>query len=94
MSESILEDIINKTNTKIIYVYDFFNMWTFLVELGEIVEENTGTDYPNLLFVKGQIPNEAPQINFEIEASENFDRPNEDIDGGGFESLDTEENWN
>ena len=50
-------------------------MWTFLVELGEIVEENTGTDYPNLLFVKGQIPIEAPQINFDIEADENFDHP-------------------
>ena len=94
MSESILKDIIDKTNTKLIYVYDFFNMWTFLVELGEIVEENTGTDYPNLLFVKGEIPNEAPQINFDIETIENIDHPHDDMDGGGFESLDTEENWN
>jgi hypothetical protein len=30
-SDTQLSDILNKQNTKILYVYDFINMWTFLV---------------------------------------------------------------
>ena len=44
MSKTILENVINEANTKLIYVYDFLNMWTFYVELAEIVEINQSTD--------------------------------------------------
>ena len=43
MNETIIEDVLDEDNTKLIYIYDFLNMWTFLVELGEIVEEAQGT---------------------------------------------------
>ncbi len=91
MSETILENVINEANTKLIYVYDFFNMWTFYVELAEIVEINQGVDYPNLMFVQGQIPDEAPEKSFE---AENFDDFESDLDIDGYESLDFDENWN
>lgn len=39
MNETIIEDVVDEDHTKLIYVYDFLNMWTFLVELGEIVDE-------------------------------------------------------
>ncbi|RLD27064.1 MAG: hypothetical protein DRI75_10420 [Bacteroidetes bacterium] len=94
MSETILEDVINEANTKLIYVYDFLNMWTFYVELAEIVEENQGTDYPNLMFVQGQIPDEAPEKSFEAEESENFDDFESDLGVDGYEGLDFDENWN
>lgn len=94
MSETILEDVINEANTKLIYVYDFLNMWTFYVELAEIVEENPGTDYPNLMFVKGQIPDEAPEKSFETENPEGFDEFENDLDVDGYDSLDFDENWN
>ncbi len=94
MSEIILEDVINEANTKLIYVYDFFNMWTFYVELAEIVEEHRGTDYPNLMFVQGQIPDEAPEKSFETENSEDFNEFENDLDVDGYESLDFDENWN
>ena len=87
MSETIIEDVINEANTKLIYVYDFFNMWTFFVELAEIVEEAQGTDYPNLMFVHGQIPDEAPEKFFEADNSEN--ELNDD-----YESLDFDDKWN
>jgi hypothetical protein len=61
MNETIVEELINEDNNKLIYIYDFLNMWTFLIELGEIVEEAQGTDYPNLMFVCGQVPSEAPK---------------------------------
>ena len=82
MNETIIEDLLDEDNTKLIYIYDFLNMWTFLVELGEIVEEAQGTDYPNLLFVCGQVPSEAPEKQFEA------DQSNEDLDGYRFDDYD------
>ena len=91
MNETIIEDLLDEDNTKLIYIYDFLNMWTFLVELGETVEEAQGTDYPNLLFVCGQVPSEAPEKQFEA------DQSNEDLDGYRFDDYDElnfDEHWN
>jgi hypothetical protein len=93
MSETVLEEIVNEEQTKLIYVYDFMNMWTFFVELGEIVDESEGTDYPNLMFVHGQIPVEAPEKNFEAEDPMGLD----EFDGlkiDDYDDLDFNENWN
>src|SRR5210317_1231162 len=32
MHETTIESVTNEDNTKLIYVYDFLSMWTFLVE--------------------------------------------------------------
>ena len=95
MNETIINDVVHEASTKLIYVYDFFNMWTFFVELAEIVEEIEGTDYPNLMFVQGQIPDEAPEKSFKAEETENFDEFNSDLDAdNNYESLDFDESWN
>lgn len=91
MNETIIEDVVDEDHTKLIYVYDFLNMWTFLVELGEIVDEAQGTDYPNLMFVCGQVPSEAPEKQFEAEQSE------EDYDDyrlDDYDELNFDEHWN
>ena len=91
MNETIIEDVIDEDHTKLIYIYDFLNMWTFLVELGEIVDEAQGTDYPNLMFVCGQVPSEAPEKQFEAEQSE------EDYDDyrlDDYDELNFDEHWN
>jgi len=88
MSEAILEDTVHEAQTKLIYVYDFMNMWTFFVELAEIVEEAQGMDYPNLMFVKGQVPETAPEKIFEVDDND-FD-----IDTDDYDNLDFEEHWN
>lgn len=95
MADTTINAVVHEMQTKLIYVYDFFSMWTFLVELAEIVEEAEGTDYPNLMFVHGQIPTEAPQKTFE--ADNEFDDYNEfddDLDVDDYEDLDFDENWN
>src|SRR5690606_14552336 len=33
MDETTLDDVVSESQTKLIYVYDFLSMWTFLVEL-------------------------------------------------------------
>ncbi len=95
MSETILNSAVTENRTKLIYVYDFLSMWTFMVELGEIVDEAQGTDYPNLLFVHGQVPDEAPEKVFEAESGEDaFDEFEDGYSSDDYDHLDFEENWN
>lgn len=93
MSETTLRDTVHEAQNKLIYVYDFFSMWTFYVELAEIVEETEGLDYPNLMFVQGQVPDSAPEKVFEAETDEDreFD---DDYNIDDYEDLDFEEHWN
>ena len=95
MSTTLINSLIHEAATKLIYVYDFMNMWTFYVELGEIVEEAQGTDYPNLMFVHGQIPDEAPEKIFEAEEDDDdFSEFKDDGDEDDYTDLDFDENWN
>ncbi|WP_347372848.1 hypothetical protein [Aequorivita sp. Q41] len=96
MNETTLEDVVDEENTRLLYVYDFLNMWTFMVELADIAELEEGIMYPNLMFAHGQIPEEAPEKEFiaeEIDEDENFDEEF-DLDPEDYDNLDFDENWN
>jgi len=94
MSTTVISNIIHEASTRLIYVYDFMNIWTFYVELAEIVEEAEGTDYPNLMFVHGQIPDEAPEKIFEAEEDDDYNEFEDDVDADDYQDLDFDENWN
>lgn len=95
MGETMLEEVVSRTKTKLIYVYDFLNMWTFLVELADIAEAMEGTDYPNLMFVHGQIPDHIPEKQFEAESDDDFASEfDDDLDPSDYDDLDFDENWN
>lgn len=104
MSDYTINEIVNKQQTKIIYVYDFINMWTFLVELAAIEEAVSGEIYPSLLFSHGELPEAAPEKEFETDLNsevynEEFedDLDEDDLDAFGddsFEDYGFEENWN
>ncbi|RZJ28246.1 MAG: hypothetical protein EOO48_10230 [Flavobacterium sp.] len=103
MGDYQLSEILDSDNTKIIYVYDFLNMWTFFVELAAIDEPEAGSSYPSTLFSHGEMPADAPAKDF-ADASENeFDFDDDDYDeddldmfedGENFEDFGFEENWN
>jgi len=94
MGQTIIKDVVHEASQKLIYVYDFLSMWTFYVELAEIVNEAEGTDYPNLMFVHGQIPDEAPDKTFEAQSYDAFDEFEDDVDMDNYSDLDFDENWN
>jgi len=95
MGETLLNQAVHEKQTKLIYIYDFLSMWTFLVELADIAEEADGTDYPNLMFVHGQIPDSAPEKEFEAENfDDGFDEFDDELDIDDYEDLDFDENWN
>jgi hypothetical protein len=93
MSNTAINDVVHEASPKLIYVYDFLSMWTFFVELAEIVDEAKGSDYPNLMFVQGQVPENAPEKTFEAE-SDDFNEFEDDLDIDDYGSLDFDENWN
>jgi pRiA4b ORF-3-like protein len=95
MSETSIEDVTHKEQTKLIYVYDFLNMWTFLVELADIANRQEGLAYPNLMFAHGEIPEEAPDKEFIAEQTDEQDPDDEnDLDPNDYDNLDFDENWN
>ena len=104
MSDYQLAAILDKENTKIIYVYDFINMWTFLVELAAIEDLAVGNTYPETIFSHGEMPAEAMEKHFmaddDEEAYNEFedDLDEDDLDmfesGDHFEDYGFEENWN
>ncbi len=98
MSATNLEDIVDATQNKLLYVYDFLNLWTFFVELAEIVTEIEGADYPKLLYAHGQMPESAPEKDFEANdqiGSNGFDDDmNEDsYDEDDLNDFDSNNDW-
>lgn len=94
MNETTINDVVHEMQPKLIYIYDFLSMWTFYVELAEIVDEMEGNDYPNLMFVQGQVPDNAPEKQFEADEDDYFNEFEDDLDLDDYESLDFNENWN
>jgi hypothetical protein len=99
MVEFTLDDLLHEQNTKLVYVYDFFNMWTFFVELGAIEAKIDGETYPALLFAHGELP-ESSETSGIIESNslenEDIDDLDDDVFDGddSFEDFGFEENWN
>lgn len=89
MGSTQITTVVHEASPRLIYVYDFLSMWTFFVELAEIVEEATSTDYPNLMFVHGQLPESAPDKQFKAEDSlAPFDADEDDLDMDRLDDLD------
>lgn len=84
MSTCFLNDVLPTINSKLIYVYDFFNMWTFYVEVVEINHEII--EGSTIVMSIGNIPDEVPEKEFVAENNE------DDYDDGfsddPFDSLD------
>ena len=95
MNETTLDTVVDKDNTQLIYVYDFFSMWTFYVELADVTKAEDGRDYPNLMFAHGQLPDSPPEKNFEAEEDELEDEYGEDdVDFESLDDYDFDPNWN
>ncbi|TYA65974.1 IS1096 element passenger TnpR family protein [Seonamhaeicola marinus] len=94
MNETPINDVVHEASPKLIYVYDFLSMWTFYVELAEIVDEAESTDYPNLMFVHGQIPDTAPDRMFQADMDEDLNEFEDGFDVNDYDNLDFDENWN
>ncbi len=89
MNATILSEIMNEQQPKLLYIYDYMSLWTFFVELADIVKKEDGRSYPNVLFSFGELPDAPPEKRFEAD-------PNFDIDDSpeSFDDYNFDENWN
>jgi len=58
MSDTLIWDKISQPKQKMVYVYDFLNMWCFYIDLLEINELDGKKEYPFLEFEQGKAPRE------------------------------------
>lgn len=80
MEETTIDSMVSEEESKLLYVYDFFSMWTFFVELVEIAEEESTVGYPMLLHSHGSIPAEAPEKSFVADDFNEFENEFSDFD--------------
>jgi len=64
MSNFATTEVLNAIGDKLIYVYDFFAMWTFYIELKSI-QDKKGLELPITILAFGNTPEEAPEKHFE-----------------------------
>ncbi|WP_292889345.1 hypothetical protein [Nonlabens sp.] len=67
MADTLLEKALSKKKTRMIYIYDFLSLWTFSVELADAVPHHPGTTYPQVIFSVGELPDSAPDKEFEAD---------------------------
>ena len=89
MQTCILNETLPDENNKLIYVYDFLNMWTFYVDVVEINEDKR-TDLPQTILEVGEIPSEAPEKEFVADklGNEFDDEDDLDDDFGHYDDFD------
>lgn len=64
MHNTTLLKVVKLRNQKLVYVYDFLNMWCFYVELMNISDEIAGTTYPRVALSYGTSPKKKDKANF------------------------------
>ena len=73
MENEKLDQIFMGSQKRLIYVYDFLNMWTFYVELKESGKIISGVNYPNLIHSQGDVPENPPEKKFQTDGDLLFD---------------------
>lgn len=91
MSKTPLSEVFPEIS-KMLYVYDFLNLWTFFIELIETDEPKPGNTYPMLIFSHGDVPEEAPEKTFETK-KDSSDENGFDEDGLSDSYEDPSEDW-
>jgi len=80
MQTCILNETLPLESNKLIYVYDFLNMWTFYVDVVEINSDKR-EDLPQTILTVGEVPETAPEKEFKAESlEEEEDELNDEFD--------------
>ena len=64
MDSILIANILNNQNTKLLYIYDFMNMWTFFIELLNETSKKKNESQISLIFSKGEVPKIPPKKKF------------------------------
>jgi len=90
MNKVTIEEILNSPAAQLAYVYDFLNMWQFLIEpMGE-TEAEPGALYPKLVYGVGELPDSPPDVQFDTVDQNPLIHDSDEFDefGNSFEDFD------
>lgn len=68
MSDIYLKEALPKVGAKLLYVYDFMDMWSFFIELIEIGDNKPSINYPLTSYRFGTLPLKSPNQGFSAPA--------------------------
>lgn len=78
MHEVTITQVIPEKGGKMIYVYDFFSLWTFYCEVVETDVISVNTEFPAVAFSFGTRPDEAPEKDMLADLDLDFDDDDDD----------------
>jgi len=61
MADFFIHEAFGKVGSRMIFVYDYMEMWTFFVELMEIEDKKAVLNYPLTVYRYGIVPLKAPK---------------------------------
>lgn len=66
MSDFYIHEAFPKIGSRMIFVYDYMDMWTFSVEVISIEDKKAVLNYPLTVYRYGAMPLKAPKRNLEV----------------------------
>ena len=76
MKNMSIASALNSKDSKLIYIYDFMNMWRFFIEFLEVSEITTEQCTNEV----GEMPKKAPDLEFETEVEKDLSTYKEDFE--------------
>ena len=76
MNNISISSVLNSKDSKLIYIYDFMNMWRFFIEFLEVSEITTEQCTNEV----GEMPKKAPDLEFETEVEKDLSTYKEDFE--------------
>lgn len=83
MNQVKISSVLKDLSSKLVYVYDFMNMWRFYVQLVSKSKESSDTKLPSCVLSFGELPQEAPTCiisDGEWQEEDDFDNTFDDFD--------------
>ena len=66
MADFHIYEVMPEVGSRMIFVYDYLDMWTFSVEVVSIEDKKAVLNYPLTVYRYGAMPLKAPKRNMEI----------------------------
>ncbi len=87
MADFHIYEVMPEVGSRMIFVYDYLDMWTFSVEVVAIEDKKAVLNYPLTVYRFGAMPLKAPKRNMEIINLEEDEAIDESDDDAAFDDL-------
>lgn len=87
MADFYIHEAFPAVGSRMIFVYDYMEMWTFFVEVMEIEDKKAVLNYPLTIYRYGIVPLKAPKKSMDVINLEDDDEIMSDDDDAAFDDL-------